>query len=377
MANLTVLIVVRTKCAYGVDKVSWTIPWWATSFGEAEADAARAAVIAGEVSQGRITEQFEDEFSAAAGLAESVATTSGSTALSLALYAAGIGPGDEVIVPTRSWIATAHSVLLLGATPVFADVLADRPVIDPESVRRLIGPRTRAVIPVMLNGRRVAASELSQLAQAFDLRVIVDAAQALGSDLQSREWNQLAPVYCFSLSVAKVISTGQGGVVASNDRSQMERIRRIRTHGLEGTVHVSNWLTPGLNARFTDMQATLGLVQLTKLRSRLAHLAELRAAYSEACGDLLTILELDRGENGPYVEAMTPRRGQVVDHLASEGIEVRPFYPDQDRAAYFRKAPSLRNCRKFEQQGIYLPSGPSMGIEVPQVVAGRLLGMRR
>lgn len=371
------LIKVCPGLTKGVKTMSWRIPWWATDFGEAEANAVRAAVMAGELSQGRITEEFECEFSEAVGLSKSVATTSGSAALSLALYAAGIRPGDEVIVPTRSWIATAHSALLIGAVPVFADVLATRPVMDPESVRSKITARTRAIIPVMLNGRRVAASELRQLAQEFDLRVIIDAAQALGSDLQVSEWCPVSPVYCFSLSVAKVISTGQGGVIASNDSTQMERIQRMRTHGLEGTVHVASWLMPGMNGRFTDMQASIGLVQLKKLRSRLAHLDNLRTAYSEACGDYLTFLNLEGGEHGPYVEAMTPERSQIIERLAEDSIEVRPFYPDQDRACYLRDATNLKNSRDYERHGIYLPSGPSIGTEVPQEIADALSVLHR
>jgi len=294
-----------------------------------------------------------------------VATTSGSDALLLSLWAADIRPGDEVLVPNRTWIATAHSVLLLGAVPIIVDTHIDSPIVSLVDLERKVSERTKAVIPVHMNGRDAHIDDVVKFGQAYDLKVIEDAAQALGSrDSTGTLLGTKSLAGCFSLSVAKVISSGQGGFIASNDDDFAAQLRLMRTHGVENVAEPKNWNRPGFNFRFTDVLASIGLEQLKKVESRLSRLREIYNRYEIGMRDLAHVrmipLNLDGGEVGPYIEILSNDRESLVRHLLGEGIETRKFYPDLDTANYFSSARENPNSRIFGSDGLYLPSGPSL-----------------
>ena len=179
------------------------VSWWRTSFGEEEIQRIGNSIRNEHVSMGAVTAEFENQLAAFLGVPHVVATTNGSTAILMALMAAGVGPGDEVIVPNRTWIASAHAPKLLGAQAVLVDVEQTRPIIDAAKIESAITSRTKAIIPVHLNGRSADMRRISLLAKKYGLFIIEDAAQALGSKNADGFLGTQSDIGCFSLSVAK------------------------------------------------------------------------------------------------------------------------------------------------------------------------------
>jgi dTDP-4-amino-4,6-dideoxygalactose transaminase len=341
------------------------IPWWQTEFTAGEADAAAAAITAGRLSQGPIVAEFESRLCEYLDVRNVIATTSGSDSLLLALWAAGIRPGDEVLLPNRTWIATAHSVLLLGAVPVIVDTDNDRPVISLADLERKVSENSRVVIPVHMNGRDAHIDEVIKFGERYKLKVIEDAAQALGSkDMSGAFLGTKSLAGCFSLSVAKVISSGQGGFIACNDDEFALQLRRMRTHGVENVIEPEKWVRPGFNFRFTDVLASIGIEQLKKLELRLNRLRQIHEKYKIGLASLTAVALIDvkvsQGEIGPYIEVLCENRSALVAHLEKLGVETRTFYPDLDKAEYLSNNTRNPNSERFGRDGIYLPSGPSL-----------------
>ena len=341
------------------------IPWWQTEFTTGEAEAAAKAITEGRLSQGPIVAEFEQKLANYLGVRQVVATTSGSDALLLSLWAANVLPGDEVLVPNRTWIATAHAVSLLGAVPIFVDTDVDNPVISPSDLRNKVTSRTKAVIPVHLNGRDAHIDEVLEFGETHGIKVIEDAAQALGSkDASGSFLGTKSLAGCFSLSVAKVISSGQGGFIATSHDDFAARLRAMRTHGIENVIEPGKWDMLGFNFRFTDVLASIALAQFEKLELRLSRLREIYNRYEVGIRGLPNIrmipLNLNGGEIGPYIEILSDDRESLVKYLLQHGIESRKFYPDLDTADYFKAIKENPNSRVFGSDGLYLPSGPSL-----------------
>ncbi|RKQ94100.1 perosamine synthetase [Solirubrobacter pauli] len=231
-------------------------------------------IATGWVSQGPRVREFETAFAERVGALDAVATTNCTTALQLALYVLGVGPGDEVIVPSLSFIATANSVWQNGATPVFADVDPRTYNIDPQAIEPLITSRTKAIMPVHQLGLPADMDPILALAERHGLAVVEDAACAIGAEYRGRRIGSLGPLACFSLHPRKVITTGEGGMIAVNDPAIAARLRTLRQHAMDVSdlarhgakdVIIESYPERGWNHRMTDMQATLGLCQLEDL----------------------------------------------------------------------------------------------------------------
>lgn len=343
-----------------------SVPWWRTRFGEAEIRRIASAIEHEHISQGALTAEFERELARRLDVPHVVATTSGSMALLMALMAAGIRAGDEVIVPNRTWIATAHAPFLLGAKPVFVDVEAERPIIDARRIEERITPRTRAILPVHLNGRAADMAEICRLAEKHGLTVIEDAAQAFMSRNAAGWLGTQGALGCFSLSVAKLIATGQGGFVAVRDPALYDKLVALRTHGIASVIHPV-WEQPGFNFRFTDIQAAIGLAQLDRLDGRIAAVQAIHQRYRDGLRGhpAVRLIPVDTaaGELPLYVEALCADRDALTAHLARQGIEVRPFYPNLDEAPYFQAGGVFPHALRFAREGLFLPCGPAQPAE--------------
>ena len=345
---------------------STPVSWWRTAFGDAEIRRVAEAIRDEHVSQGAVTAEFERRLAECLGVPYVVATTSGSAALLMALLALDVKPGDEVIVPNRAWIAAAHAPLLLGARVVLVDVEPDRPVMDVRQMEQQMTPRTKAVIPVHLNGRSVAMDDLRRVASAHGVRVVEDAAQALCSRNAAGMLGCQSDVGCFSLSVAKLISTGQGGFVVTKDPNLYERLIAVRTHGVRDLIEVA-YTQVGFNFRFTDLQASIGMAQLERLAERIASVKAIYARYTAALGELpflrLIPVDVGGGELPLYVEVLCPERERLREFLASQGIQTRPFYPDLHRAGYLANPRTFPRSEVYGEQGLFLPCGPAQPFE--------------
>lgn len=237
------------------------IPIARPSMGAEEEDAVLQVIASGQLAQGEYVAAFERRFAEVCQVAEAVAVSSGTAALHLALLAHGIGPGDEVITTSFSFAATANVVLLVGATPVFVDIEPDTYTIDPSLVQAAITPRTRAIIPVHLYGHPCDMKRLMTIAEEHHLAVIEDACQAHAASIDGKPVGSFG-TGCFSFYATKNITTGEGGMVTTNDPGVAERVRLLRSHGQQERYRHT---TLGYNMRMTEIQGAIGLVQLDKL----------------------------------------------------------------------------------------------------------------
>jgi dTDP-4-amino-4,6-dideoxygalactose transaminase len=270
-----------------MNRVPVMIPW----FGEAEADAVAEVVRSGWVAQGPRVKAFETAFAARVSTKDAVAVSNCTTGLHLALVLAGIGAGDEVIVPSLSFIATANVVKYQGAVPVFADVDAATLNVTPETISAVITPATRAVIAVHQGGAPLDLGPLRVFCTANGLALIEDAACAVGSTYAGRPVGEGARYAAFSFHPRKLLTTGEGGMLVTDDPEVAERGRRLREHGMDlsaaarhgsSTVQLESYSEVGFNYRMTDVQAALGLVQLDRLDVMIARRRELAARYQNA-----------------------------------------------------------------------------------------------
>jgi dTDP-4-amino-4,6-dideoxygalactose transaminase len=261
----------------------------------AEGAAVAEVIASGWISQGPRVAEFEREFAARVGAAEAVATTSCTTALALALHASGVGPGDEVIVPSFSFIATANAVWHCGAQPVFADIDPHTYNLDPTATARAITPATKAIMPVHQLGLPADMDPILALAQRHGLVVVEDAACAIGAEYKDERIGSLETLACFSLHPRKVITTGEGGMIAVQNPGLAEELRRLRAHGMDASdlarhgaseVLFEAYPQRGFNFRMTDMQAALGLCQLRELDWILERRRALAARYTAALESL-------------------------------------------------------------------------------------------
>jgi len=276
---------------------------------------------------------FEEEFASFVGVRSAVAVNSGTAALYLSLLAIGVGPGDEVLVPSLTFVATANAVLLTGAKPVFVDVDPRTYTMDPSDLERKISERAKAVIPVHLYGLMADMDSITSIAEKRGMAVIEDAAQAHGSEMRGRRAGSLGVAGCFSFYPSKVMTTGEGGMITTNDVELAEALRSLRTHGQEwvdGELVVTRL---GGNFRMPEVEAAIGRVQLRKLPKFL----ELRRRNAKLMTELLHGL---KGVDPPFepegyrhnwylytVKFEDPSlRDRVKDYLNRKGIEATIYY---------------------------------------------------
>ncbi|MBP2146854.1 perosamine synthetase [Methanofollis sp. W23] len=309
-----------------------SIPIARPLLGTEEADAVSAVLASGMVASGAQTEKFEEEFSGFCGVSHAVATSSGTTALHAALCAAGVGPGDEVIVPAFSFIATATAVSMCGATPVFADVEEATATIDPESAATLLTSRTKAVIGVHLYGQPCDAGAVNDFCADNRLVFIEDAAQAHGAEYHGKKAGSLGDLACFSFYATKNMTTGEGGMVTTRDDEYADHLRRIVNHG-QSEKYLHSEL--GYNYRMTDIAAAIGRVQLGKLPEFNRRRQETATYYTRRLhlkGLLTPVVTPDRSHVWhQYVLRVTPAcpatRDDLMARLRKKGIGTAVHYP--------------------------------------------------
>jgi dTDP-4-amino-4,6-dideoxygalactose transaminase len=317
------------------------IPVMRPALGEAEALAAADAVRSGWVAQGPRVAAFERAFADQVGADHAVAVSSCTTALQLALILQGLGPGDEVVVPSLSFIATTNAVRYVGATPVFADVEAQTGNLTAATIAAVLTPRTRAVILVHQGGMPADVDAVTALTAPRGIEVVQDAACAIGSTYRSRPVAAGAPVAAWSFHPRKLITTGEGGMLTLQAPQAAARARRLREHGMSvsaadraasGSVVLEQYLEVGFNFRMTDIQAAVGLVQLGRLSALIAERRALASRYRELLGDLD---EMFLPSDPPYgtsnfqsfVVRLGPdfpmARNDVLEWLGERGISAR------------------------------------------------------
>ncbi len=318
------------------------IPVAKPSLGVEEENAVISALRSGWITQGPAVAQFESEFAEYVGCEHAIAVSSCTTALHLAMIVAGVGPGDEVICPSLSYIASANSVRYAGGTPIFCDVDPDTYNLDPARVEQCITPRTRAILVVHQIGQAAEMSRILALAQANNLVVIEDAACAIGSEYNGQLiGSPLGLLACFSFHPRKVLTTGEGGMITTNDSVLAQRLRLLRQHGMSISDLVRNAATKvttecydeiGYNFRMTDLQAAMGLAQLKKLPGFLEHRRHMAERYNRALRHLSwlqtpVILNHCRTNYQSYMVRLLGTAGaardSIMQELLDKGISTR------------------------------------------------------
>jgi perosamine synthetase len=341
------------------------------STGEEEWQAAREPLMTGWLTQGPQVAQFEQAFAQRHAVRHALATTSCTTGLHLILAALGIGPGDEVIVPAFTWVATANVVLYCGATPVLADVSRETYNIEPAEVARRLSPRTRAVIAVHLFG---LCADMDALRRVLPPQValIEDAACASGASYQGSAAGGLGLAACFSFHPRKSITTGEGGMVTTNDERLAETANKLRNHGAEISEEqrhrgprpylLADFNLLGFNYRMTDLQGAVGLAQLAKLDRLISERDRWAAWYGEELA-AVPWLRTPRAPPGgahawqAYVTYVDPQRAplprnEIMERLQQAGVSTRPGTHAVHLLGYYRERfgfaaadyPGARDC---------------------------------
>lgn len=318
---------------------------------------------------GAVSDEFGSRIAGLCGVAHGIAVSSGTAALVCALAACGVGEGDEVLVPDLTFVATANAVRAVGARPVLVDVSTEHFGMDPEGALSAITPRTRAILPVHVNGRGGAIVELVELAQDHGLAVIEDAAEALGSRHAGRPLGSFGDAACFSFAASKIITTGQGGAVVTRDASTAERVRQMKDQGrAERGTGGGDDDHPvfGLNFKLTNVQAAIGLAQLEKLPERMEHLRRLRSWYADELADIGPGVELPPtdvagGEALCWIDALAEDRDGLVVALRQQGIETRPFWkPVHVHGVHGDSSAAYPSATWVSAHALWLPSALSV-----------------
>ena len=340
--------------------------------------------------------EFERAFADFVGTREAVAVSSGTAALHTLMFALGIGPGDEVIVPAMTFAATANSVVFQGGTPVFADVVPETLLLDPASVEACITPRTRAVVAVDYAGQPADYAALRTIADRHGLALVADACHALGGSDQGRPVGSLADVSAFSFHPVKPITTGEGGMITTDDSEVARRMRVFRNHGMT-TDHrereqQDSWFYEmvelGYNYRLTDFQCALGFSQLRKLPDWVARRQAIARAYDEALADVPGVkpLAVRAGVIHAYhlyvirleIDRLQKNRAEVFTALRAAGIGVNVHYIPVHLHPFYRErfGTGPGQCPVAEvayEQILSLPIFPAMSGQQVDDVASTLL----
>jgi len=353
--------------------------------GEEEARAIKEVVLSGSFISGRKVEEFEEKYADYIGVENAAAVNSGTAALHVALAVMGIGPGDEVIVPPLTFMSTITSVLHQNAIPVFADIDSDTFCLSPEEIKKSITTRTKAIIPVHLYGNSADMDEIMKIANERNLFVIEDCAQAHGTEYKGRKVGGIGHIGVFSFFATKHMTTGEGGMLTSNNEEWVRKSRIIRSHGL---VNRDDHVYLGYNYRMNEIAAAMGLVQLNKLDSfneqRIKNSLFLLNELGRINTNWFRIPKLSKDIKHTFFWCplvVNTENGfatrDVVEKLKEKGIEVRQRYqePLYKQKVIQELSPYPNGCPFTCQPESNIPNYKSLNLPNVEVLAGNIIGL--
>jgi len=326
-----------------------TIP----SIEEDDLIAVRTALATGFLVQGQRVAAFEQAVAAYVGTKQAVAVSNCTAALHLALLALDVRPNDLVVVTTYSYVATANVIELCGAQPVFVDIQPDTFNMDPGKLAETLGRlmsnadtarRVKAILPVHTFGQMADMTAISEIASRYELPVVEDAACALGASLKGKQAGTWGVMGCFSFHPRKAITTGEGGIITTDDPDLARKVRALRNHGQDPEASFPDFIMPGFNYRITEFQAALGSIQMTKLDRIIAARRRLAARYDELLSATSLQTPAVSTDSQPvyqsYVtllpEAVAGQRAELIKQLKQQGIETNIGTWHMPLTAYFR-----------------------------------------
>ena len=313
--------------------------------------------------EGKFVREFEKKISRLLNIKYVVASTSGTSALFLGLKAIGIKHGDEVIVPNITFPATANAVMLLGAKPVLTDINQDDLLINLKDLRKKVSKKTKAIIPVHISGRGRNINKILKFAKSRNIKVVEDAAEAFMSRHGNKTLGTFGHVGCFSFAPNKIITTGQGGVVVTNNKNIYEKLLKLKDQGRNRQYlgKEDKYDLVGYNFKFTNMQGALGISQLVDLKKRIQTLKSHNAIYEKNLiqNDRFKLIGFDKknGELPLWTDAYCLDRNKLIRFLSNRGINCRYFWqPLNVCKPYLQKFTSLKNSKKINGKLFWLPS---------------------
>ena len=361
----------------------FNIPITKPDLGEEEKHLVSQVIDSGWVSQGPKVAEFEEIFARYVGARYAVATTSCTTALHAALSVSGIGPGDEVIIPSLSFIATANSVIYCGATPVFIDVDPETCNIDVQKIEEAVTGKTKAIMPVHQMGLPADLDPIKKIAEKNKLLIIEDAACAIGSAYKNTKIGGHGNIACFSFHPRKIITTGEGGMITTDDRTIAQRLRRFRHHGMSvsdierhmaNTVIIETYPELGYNYRMTDMQAAMGIGQMKKLSFLLDARKQMARMYDNELGKIphIRIPQVPSYARHNYqsywielLDSAPVDRNTLMAKLLEKGIATRRGIMAIHREPCYRAYTGIHlpNTDRLTDNTLLLPLYPALSAE--------------
>ncbi len=346
------------------------IPIAEPTLGKEEEELVLDALRSGWISStGKYIQTFEEEFAKFCGVKYAITTSNGTAALHLCLVAANIGPGDEVIVPSMTFVATANVVSYTGAKPIFVDSEKETWNIDPDEIKEQINSRTKAIIPVHLYGNPANMGTVLAIAKKYGLVVIEDAAEAHGAMYKQKKVGSLGNMGCFSFFGNKIITTGEGGMITTNNKDLVEKIRMYRDHGYSKK---RRYYYPriGFNYRMTNLQAAIGLAQVRKIENIIKRKREIAMLYSKLldllCPQISLQPEASWAKNVYWMYSILinryskKNRDGVINELKKRGIDSRPFFFPLHKLPQYKTGENLPVSEMLGSCGINLPSSVTL-----------------
>lgn len=366
--------------------VMWRIPLADVDFGVDEEEAVTDVIRSGWLTMGEVTKSFEIEFAEYNNIGHAIAVSSGTAALHLACIALGIGPGDQVIVPSLTFVATANAVRYVGAEPVFADIVGSQDLnISPNSIQAKITDRTKAIIVMHYGGYACNMQDINEIAKKHDLFVIEDAAHAIGSTLEDRALGTWGDIGCFSFFSNKNLVTGEGGMVVTEDEDLASRIASLRSHGMtsltwdrhQGHAWSYDVTDLGYNYRLDEIKSAIGRVQLSKLdtnnQKRMDHTQQYWTNLAEILPEIGRPFDGHPGHSAchilPVILPENIDREPVMEFLKQKQIQTSIHYPPIHTFSSFRNSHDhngggdLINTEKLALRELTLPLYPGLDQE--------------
>ena len=377
--------------------MNWKIPLSDLDFTEEENNAVLDVLKSGWLTMGAVTQQFEQEFASYTRAKHAIAVSNATAALHLSCVVAGVGQGDEVIVPSLTFVATANAVRYTGATPIFADIESEKSLnIAPKSIEAKITPKTRAIIVVHYGGYACDMPAIMKIARAHNLIVIEDAAHAIGSSLNEKMLGTWGQTGCFSFFSNKNMTTGEGGMITTNDDDIAARLRQLRSHGMtsvtwdrhKGHAWSYDVVDLGYNYRLDEVRSALGRVQLSKLESYNSRRRALTQLYSEMLLELAPTVEVPFQKHAgisachllPIILPPQTDRKAVMDAMKGQGIQTSIHYPPIHHFSAYsdeHKKVDLPITEDIAARELTLPLFPTMSDADVELVARALQGSLR
>ena len=338
------------------------IEWWKINYTKKNISYIIKSINQKRISQGKNNLKLENKISKLLKVKYCVTSTSGTTAIMLALKALGLKRDDEVILPNRTWIASANVLDYLELKVKLVDVKKDKQIIDETQIEKNITKKTKLIIPTHLNGKSANMNKILEIAKHYKIKVLEDSAQALMAKYNNKYLGTFGDVGIFSMAMTKILSTGQGGFLVTNDKGIYKKLLELKNHGINDIFEVDWNKRNGLNFKFTDLQASLALSQIKTLRKRANKLKENYRIYKNGLKNLDYIkimpYNFKSGELPLWIECLSKKRNKLIKLLNKNKIQARPGYPSLNNFSRFKnKNKIFPNSEYFEDNCLYLPSG--------------------